>query len=161
MTSTKRKSGPGPLDRSLVHLLYRAGQCAGNAFQHDVITSKLTTRQYAVLVTVAHNEGLSQTQLVAMTGIDRATMADIIRRMVEKGLLQRARTKEDGRAYAVRLTKAGARVLKGVEPVAKRADNRILSALPAAQRNQLIESLTALIGALDIPGPASHEKRRM
>ena len=58
----------------------------------------LTPRQLAVLVTVAQNEGLSQTGLVDRTGIDRSTLADIVRRMQRKGLLQRRRTKEDARA---------------------------------------------------------------
>ncbi|MEQ1711924.1 MAG: MarR family transcriptional regulator, partial [Hyphomicrobium sp.] len=49
----------------------------------------LTPRQYAVLITVAQNEGLSQTNLVDKTGIDRSTLADIVRRMLKKGLLQR------------------------------------------------------------------------
>ncbi|MFZ1102753.1 MAG: helix-turn-helix domain-containing protein, partial [Hyphomicrobiaceae bacterium] len=38
------------------------------------------------------------------TGIDRSTLADIVRRLTRKGLLQRCRTNEDARAYAVRLT---------------------------------------------------------
>jgi DNA-binding MarR family transcriptional regulator len=41
----------------------------------------LTPRQLAVLVTVANNEGLSQTGLVDRTGIDRSTLADIVRRL--------------------------------------------------------------------------------
>jgi len=82
----------------------------------------LTPRQLAVLVTVAGNEGLSQTGLVDRTGIDRSTLADIVRRMQRKGLLQRRRTREDARAYAVKLTDEGRRVLKVAEPLAKRAD---------------------------------------
>ena len=90
----------------------------------------LTPRQLAVLVTVAQNEGLSQTGLVDRTGIDRSTLADIVRRMQKKGLLQRRRTKEDARAYAVKLTEEGRRVLRAAEPLAKRVDERILDALP-------------------------------
>ena len=59
--------------------------------------------------------------------------------MLKKGLLQRRRTKEDARAYAVKLTDEGWRVLKSAEPMAKRVDDRILSALPNAQRERFIE----------------------
>jgi len=108
----------------------------------------LTPRQLAVLVTVAHNEGLSQTGLVDRTGIDRSTLADIVRRMQRKGLLQRRRTKEDARAYAVKLTDEGRRVLRTAEPLAKRVDERILEALPARQREQFIDELLAIADTL-------------
>jgi len=108
----------------------------------------LTPRQLAVLVTVANNEGLSQTGLVDRTGIDRSTLADIVRRMQRKGLLQRRRTKEDARAYAVKLTDEGRRVLRIAEPLSRRVDDRILEALPAKQREQFIDDLLAIVDAL-------------
>ncbi len=52
----------------------------------------LTARQFAVLLTVEEDEGLSQTDLVNMTGIDRSTLADMIGRMLKKDLLRRRRT---------------------------------------------------------------------
>ena len=75
------------LERSPIHLLHRAGQCAGDIFQMEIGGGDLTPRQYAVLLTVSLNEGLSQTNLVEKTGIDRSTLADIVRRMLKKGLL--------------------------------------------------------------------------
>jgi DNA-binding MarR family transcriptional regulator len=108
----------------------------------------LTPRQLAVLMTVAQNEGLSQTGLVDRTGIDRSTLADIVRRMQRKGLLQRRRTKEDARAYAVKLTDEGRRVLRTAEPVARRVDERILDALPTRQRDQFINDLLTIVDTL-------------
>ncbi len=108
----------------------------------------LTPRQYAVLLTVSQNEGLSQTQLVEKTGIDRSTLADIVRRMLKKGLLTRRRTKEDARAYAVRLTEDGWKSLRVADPVARRVDDRILSALPAGQRERFLSDLSAIVTAL-------------
>jgi MarR family transcriptional regulator, temperature-dependent positive regulator of motility len=136
------------LNRSPIHLLHRAGQCAGDIFHAEMRIGGLTPRQLAVLVTVAQNEGLSQTGLVDRTGIDRSTLADIVRRMQRKGLLQRRRTKEDARAYAVKLTDEGRRVLRIAEPLAKKVDDRVLEALPAKQRDQFIDDLESIVGAL-------------
>ncbi len=136
------------LARSPIHLLHRAGQCAGDIFQAEMDANDLTPRQYAVLVTVSKNEGLSQTNLVDRTGIDRSTLADIIRRMLKKGLLQRRRTKEDARAYAVKLTDEGRRVLATAEPVVQRVDERLLSVLPAAQRERFLRDLNLIVEAL-------------
>lgn len=136
------------LEQSPIHLLHRAGQCAGDVFQSEMRSEDLTPRQYAVLVAVAQNEGLSQTDLVEMTGIDRSTLADIIRRMLKKGLVQRRRTKEDARAYAVKLTEEGRRILQAAEPMAKKVDERILQALPAAERERFLSDLNMIVEAL-------------
>jgi DNA-binding MarR family transcriptional regulator len=158
MTEADEERIAGLLQRSPIHLLHRAGQCAADIFQAEMETGDLTPRQYAVLVAVAQHEGLSQTQLVERTGIDRSTLADIVRRMLKKGLLQRRRTKEDARAYAVKLTEEGWRVLRSTEPMARRVDERILEALPAQQRDRFLEDLNAIVQAIDTLQRAKLEK---
>jgi MarR family transcriptional regulator, temperature-dependent positive regulator of motility len=146
--AASRQASANQLDRSPIHQLHRAGQCAADIFQAAMGLDDLTPRQYAVLLTVSQNEGLSQTQLVERTGIDRSTLADIVRRMLKKGLLSRRRTKEDARAYAVRLTDEGWKSLRVADPVARRVDERILSAIPAAQRERFLSDLSTIVTAL-------------
>ena len=141
------------LARSPIHLLHRAGQCAGDIFHAEMKVDGLTPRQLAVLVTVSQNEGLSQTGLVERTGIDRSTLADIVRRMQRKGLLQRRRTKEDARAYAVKLTDEGRKALRAAEPLARKVDDRILEALPDRQRDQFVNGLMAIVDTLQKLSP--------
>ena len=143
-----RETAANRLERSPLHLLHRAGQCAADVFQTELGSGDITPRQFAVLVTVSQNEGLSQTHLVERTGIDRSTLADIVRRMLKKGLLQRRRTREDARAYAVKLTEEGSRVLKSVDPLARKVDERILASLPASQRERLLQDLNTIVAAL-------------
>ena len=144
----KRDDKADRLARSPIHMLHRAGQCAGDVFHTEMKDGDLTPRQYAVLVTVSNHEGLSQTGLVDRTGIDRSTLADIVRRMLKKGLLQRRRTREDARAYAVKLTEEGRRLLKQTEPVYRRVDDRILNALGPKQREQFLDDLAVIVEAL-------------
>lgn len=108
----------------------------------------LTPRQYAVLVTVAQNEGLSQTHLVGQTGIDRSTLADIVRRMLKKGLLQRRRTREDARAYAVSLTDTGRETLRKAMPHTNRVDEKILAVLPSQNRERFLQDLASIVETL-------------
>ena len=160
-----RDTTPIKLDSSPIHLLHRAGQCAVDVFQAEIGVEELTPRQYAILIAVAQHEGLSQTSLVERTGIDRSTLADIVRRLLKKGLIQRRRTKEDARAYAVRLTDAGARLLKQLEPLARRVDERILNALPGQQRERFVADLNTIVNALGvtavevIPVPAAVRRK--
>ncbi len=143
------------LNRSPIHLLHRAGQCAGDIFHAEMKVGGLTPRQLAVLLTVSQNEGLSQTGLVDRTGIDRSTLADIVRRMQRKGLLQRRRTREDARAYAVKLTDEGRRVLRQAEPVGRKVDDRILEALPNKHRDQFVDDLLTIVDTLQRMSPQS------
>lgn len=136
------------LEKSPLHMLHRAGQGAAEAFQREIGSDELTPRQYAVLMTVSQNEGLSQTDLVERTGIDRSTLADVVRRMMKKGLLQRRRTREDARAYAVKLTEEGSRILRAADPMARRVDERILSNLPAQQRDRFLQDLNTIVQGL-------------
>ncbi len=138
----------GQLDLSALHLLHRAGQCAEVLFANETSKSDLTPRQYAVLACVAQNPDISQTGLVEQTGVDRSTLADIVRRLVKKGLLQRKRTRSDARMYAVRLSAKGQSTLGSIKPIAARVDQRILSVLRADQRSDFIEALGVIVRAM-------------
>jgi DNA-binding MarR family transcriptional regulator len=141
MTSKRGKQ----LDRSAMHLLHRAGQCATDLFLAAARNSGLTPRQYAVLTTIAEEEGLTQTELVARTGIDRSTLADIVARLIGRGLIQRRRAKHDGRAYAIKLSAQGAKALRDAEPGASATDSRLLAKLPPAKRQEFLESLQTIV----------------
>jgi len=150
---------PDHLGRSPVHLLHRAGQCAEQVFE-SAVHGDLTPRQLALLGAVAHNEGASQTDIVEITGIDRSTVANIVRRLQRKGLLQRRRTREDARAYAVKLTDQGRRLLRSAEPLAKAVDERVLDALPTKQREHFIDALSRIVSALQRVEGAESPRRR-
>lgn len=156
----KRESASARLERSPIHLLHRVSQCASDIFALEIGDADLTPRQYAILLTVSQNEGLSQTDLVERTGVDRSTLADIVRRMLKKGLLQRRRTKDDARAYAVKLTEEGWRILRATEPMVKRVDDKVLAMLSGKQRDQFVADLQTIVEALSSPPVMSPGRRR-
>ena len=129
------------LDKSALHLLHRADQCAFNAFYGNIDRQVLTPRQYFVLATIREEAGASQTTIVRRTGIDRSTLSDIVRRLGRKGLLERERNDNDARAYSIRLTEAGQQALNNAEPVVQAAEERLLSILPADRVEQFKENL--------------------
>jgi DNA-binding MarR family transcriptional regulator len=135
------------LERSAVHLLHRAGQCATDIFQVEARTGGLTPRQFVVLMTIAEEEGLTQTDLVERTGIDRSTLADIVARLLTRGLIHRRRAEEDARAYAIKLTAQGWKCLREAEPGAVAADSRLLAVLPPAKRQEFLDSLDLIVTA--------------
>lgn len=145
----KSKRGLPALDKSPSHLLHRALQLALDLYAEELGDAGVTQRQYAVLAAVEAHEGLTQTDLVRITGIDRSTLADMAARMITKGLLERQRSASDARANAVSLTEAGREALTLVKPRMAAADARLLALLGAARREALTDALRELIRAGD------------
>ncbi len=143
-----RKSKGFDLEGSLSHMLRRTQQFAYDQFTQNLSSASLTPRQFIVLVAVNDAEGLSQTDLVNRTGIDRSTLADMVARMIENGLLARKRTKEDARANSVRLTAVGRRALKATEPGAEEAEATLLALIPKTVQRELKRNLALLSDAV-------------
>jgi DNA-binding MarR family transcriptional regulator len=148
MLCTIFNEGRHMIDRSVTHLLHRAGQAGDMLFAAKVI-GDITPRQLAVLVAISGTEGLNQTDIVERTGIDRSTLTDLVRRLVRKKLLHRRRSREDARAKVLGLTVEGQQLLSAVEPVAGRVDQLLLAALPNSRRKAFLEALQAIVRELE------------
>ncbi|MDP1736746.1 MAG: MarR family winged helix-turn-helix transcriptional regulator [Caulobacter sp.] len=142
----KDKGGKRGTDASVGHLLHRAAQRALDFYAEEGGAGSVTQRQHAVLAAVAAKEGAAQADLVAATGVDRSTLADMVARMLDKGLLVRERSAVDARANAVRLTDAGRAALAETGPRAATADARLLALLPKGKRDGFLDALAALAG---------------
>jgi DNA-binding MarR family transcriptional regulator len=87
--------------------------------------------------------------LVEITGIDRSTLAEMVRRMLEKGLLSRERTEEDQRANAVAISPSGRKALRGARNAADRAERALLEALPQPERQKFVKALSQIAQAAE------------
>lgn len=134
----KKTQGGAALDHSPSHLLHRALQLALDIYAEETGPDAVTQRQFAVLSSVAAHEGLTQTDLVRATGIDRSTLADLVARMIGKSLLARQRSTSDARANTVSLTAEGRAALGDAAPKVAAADERILELLPARKRDAFL-----------------------
>ena len=131
--------------QDLIALLHRANQIATERFADALRGSDLTARQVQVLAAIDEHDGASQTALGLATGIDRSTLADIVRRLQQRRLIERRRTKQDARAYAVRLTDAGRARLADGRPALAAVEKGMLAKLPARERTQLLALLAAVV----------------
>lgn len=155
------KKGRAPsLVQSPSHLLHRAQQVAADEFAARLSKGGLTVRQYAVLTAVADNPGLTQSGLVRLTGVDRSTLADLIARLQERGLVARDRLEEDGRAKSVTLTPAGRDALAASKAKAVAADEAILALLPKGKRELFVTLLQRLSGITEADLEKEQRKAR-
>jgi len=147
--SGKQARRSGTLADSPSHLMHRALQLALDIYAEEAGAGGPTQRQFAVMEAVSVKEGLTQTDLVRATGIDRSTLADLVARMTAKGLLSRERSTLDARAKAVRLSAEGQALLDAARPRVEAADRRIMGLLPKAKRDGFLDMLADLAAAAD------------
>ena len=150
MAKDKTGKRAAAVEASVGHLLHRAAQRALDFYAEEAGAGAITQRQHAVLAAVAAREGAAQADLVAATGVDRSTLADMVARMLDKGLLARERSNVDARANAVRLTDAGRLALEETGPRAASADSRLLALLPKGKRAVFLEALHALAAGVTV-----------
>jgi DNA-binding MarR family transcriptional regulator len=65
------------------------------------------------------------------------------------GLLHKRRSRQDTRAFVLKLTDEGRQLLKDAEPVARNIDAALLQTLPQARREPFLEALRAIVARLE------------
>jgi DNA-binding MarR family transcriptional regulator len=158
MKVQRRPNGGFDLAQAPSHLFRRCHQFFGDLYAMEAGARELTPQQFTVLAALEHNEGVSQTALVEMTGIDRSTLAEMVRRMTDKGLMERERTEEDQRANSVVITANGRKALRSARLAAERAERALLESLQASDRVKLIRYLTQIATAAEEHAANGHAK---
>lgn len=137
------------LSESPSHLLRRAEQFASEIFMRAGLSDGVTLRQTVLLAAIAEKEGASQSDLVRATGVDRSTLAEMMARMENKGLIARHGAAGDKRAKSVKLTGEGRSRLEAALPAIRKVDEQLLRALPANKRSSFKSTLSALSKTAD------------
>jgi DNA-binding MarR family transcriptional regulator len=145
------QSAESTLERSPSHLLHRALQLALDIYAEEAGPGAITQRQFAVLTAVQAREGCTQSDLVKATGIDRSTLAELVARLIGKGLLARERSALDARANTVSLTDAGRASVQEAAPRVALADERILALMSSAKRESFLKTLAEMAKAAGKP----------
>lgn len=104
----------------------------------------LTGPQFAVLTAVGAAPGRDQRSMASAVALDTSTMADVARRLENRGLLDRRTAAEDGRRKLLHLTEEGERALRDANDRARALDERLLAPYDAEQRADLMHLLTSL-----------------
>jgi DNA-binding MarR family transcriptional regulator len=128
-------------------------QYANDLYSRQAGGGDLTKQQYTVLAAVEKNDGISQSGLVAITGIDRSTLAEMIRRMTEKKLLEKKRTETDQRTNAVHIAANGRKTLRSARAASYQVERTLLSHLSATDRVKLVKLLATIMSGAEVGEP--------
>lgn len=140
------------------HLIRRAQQIAVAIFMEECAEFDLTPVQYAAMVAICENPGTDATRLSSLIAFDRSTLGSVLERLEARRLVARYASPQDKRIKALKLTSAGAGLLKRAEASVRRAQDRILAPLSPDQRSKLVELLEQLV---DLNNDASRAPLRL
>jgi DNA-binding MarR family transcriptional regulator/GNAT superfamily N-acetyltransferase len=119
------------------------------------LDSPFSLAEARVLYELAHRDGLTAATLAAEIGLDAGYLSRILRRFEQRGFLQRARSRADGRQALLTLT---ARGRKAFAPVHARSRDQIatmLTRLPVAKQHRLLEAIHTIEELLGVPAERS------
>lgn len=128
------------------YLLRRAHTRADFLFNQVMGEIALTPRQAAILYAAGATPGCSLTDLSRITGIDRGTIAEMVPRLVKRGLLVRTRAPADGRAKALFCTDVGEAAFRFVRDRTPALTDEVLGTLPDEYHPLLIKVLRLFVG---------------
>lgn len=127
------------------HLIRRAQQIAVALFMEECADFDITPVQYASLVAIRENPRVDATRLSALVAFDRSTIGSVLERLEAKGFIERTGSSQDKRIKLLELTPKGARLLRDVEPVVMRAQDRILAPLHREDRRRFMALLARIV----------------
>ncbi|MGH3435234.1 MAG: MarR family winged helix-turn-helix transcriptional regulator [Sciscionella sp.] len=139
MPNTDLSTHPG-------HLVRRMQQ-VHNLLWTTMASSTITSPQFAVLNALAEKPDSDQRTLGRMAWLDRSTAADVIARLVRRGLITRVRDDADGRRNVLRLSEAGHDAHHALVRRTAGMNELFLSPLSGAERTQLIDLLNRVVTA--------------
>jgi DNA-binding MarR family transcriptional regulator len=136
-----------PLWRRPGYLVRRLNQIHYALFFEECAEFDITPVQYGILTTLSLKPGADQHSIAQDVGIDRTNVADVLSRLARRGLVRRQRGQEDRRTFLTWLTPEGAALTKAMLGAMRRAQERLLAPLDAAERENFLATLLRLIDA--------------
>lgn len=95
--------------------------------------------QFSVLVVIAANPGLSQSELAKALGIERARLVRMLHRLELRKLTVRLPSSADGRRHALELTREGEKLLARAKVLAAEHEEAMREKLGAERHRQLLD----------------------
>lgn len=126
-------------------LIRRAHQVAVGLFMEEAAAFDTTPVQFGLLNALLDAPGIDQVTLAERVALDVATAGSALGRLEAKGLVRREADPADRRRRLIRVTSEGVRLVSAMKRAAARAQERMLSRLPPAERGRFMDLLSAFV----------------
>ena len=129
------------LERALPYLIARAGTRMAQAFSKELKRFDLSLTEWRVCVALHHKAHQRLSELALHTSTEPSTLSRVVDGLLQRGLLVRDRSDDDGRAVALSLTDDGRDLALRVIPLAQVYERVSLSGISSAQSEALRDML--------------------
>jgi DNA-binding MarR family transcriptional regulator len=109
----------------------------GAAFETELAPLDITAAQYVILMSLAHGECNSASDLCKGISYDPGAMTRMLDRLERRGLVRRVPNPEDRRAFQLELTDEGRAVVPKLRSAGMKVLNRMLDGFSANEAKQL------------------------
>jgi DNA-binding MarR family transcriptional regulator len=147
------EGGPAPAaaDPSLGYLIRYAHRAFVKALAQELEPHGISTGEWSALRVLWMREGSSQVELAERMRVEKASLTGVLNSLEAKGLIVRARNRDDRRKINLRLTPAGRRLEARLLACAHAINEKATQGLPPAQVGEVRSLLTAFIANLEQP----------
>lgn len=114
-------------------------------FHKHVVSPEATPTQFAMLVLIDANPGLSQVELGEILDMDRATTLAVVDKLHAARWISKKRSRVDRRKHALLITDAGKEALKSMLGAVREHEKQFASGLTAAEAAQLLALMRKLV----------------
>ncbi len=130
-----------PTVSKLASMLYRETQryLARRFSRYD-----LGSGTYPILLSLDCREGISQSELSAEIGVDKALIARGVKRLMESGYVERQTDGSDSRVNRLYLTAKGKEIVPELRSALARWNRGITEGIPAEELGRALETLAAV-----------------
>jgi len=129
------------LSQAIPYLLARAGVRMGQAFTRELKPFGLSLAEWRICSALYCQPDQRLAALAAHTSAEPSTLSRAIDGLLQRGLVSRERSDEDGRALALRLTSEGEKLTQRIIPLAQLYERVALLGIPSTQ----VDLLRALL----------------
>jgi DNA-binding MarR family transcriptional regulator len=140
-TNNRKSLDIGVLNEHLGYFIRRLQVWVFQDFIRTLAPVDIRPAQYSVLVVIAANPGLSQSDLADRLGIERARLVRVLDNLERRGLTQRLASPTDRRSHALRLTREGQKILKRAAMLAALHEAKLIEKLGPEQRKSMLTLL--------------------
>jgi DNA-binding MarR family transcriptional regulator len=139
---------PLPLDLETWLQMIRTFWTLQSRVEDSLKKHKLTLAQFDLLAMLSGLEDLNQQELATKLAVTKGNMVGLVNRLSRRGFVKRVPSRKGRRGNVIRLTAAGAKLVKAALP----DHNRLITAMmnPLVRREQ--QELLLLLRRLDVRG---------